>query len=304
MCQAAKLQQEKINTRDIGFSLGPRINAIGRLTNTLDALRLLCTRKLGFARKLATTLSDINRSRQELTSDMLELAQASIDPENLDKITIVASDSFHEGIIGLIASKLVDTYHRPAIVIAQSDQLAKGSARSIPGFNITNFIRHFRQQLIDAGGHEQAAGLSIASEKLNDVIAAMRHYANETITDEQLVATLTLEAPVSPDILHHPLLPSLLVDLEPYGPDNPELMMSVQAPVINVTTMGKQKEHLKVTLVDRTRHYLDILVWQYEQVGLPLPAIGQELLVAGQLQFNLWQGRNRPQILARDWRIC
>ena len=301
LCQAAGLKQASLSTHDIGFSLGPRINAIGRLTNTLEALRLLCTNKLAYAKTLAATLSNVNRSRQELTNEMFELACAQIDPEHLDKIVIVADQNFHEGIIGLIASKLVDTYHRPALAIAIGKEVAKGSARSIEGFNITDFIRQFRAKLLDAGGHAMAAGFGLRPEMLKTVMDAMRECANTQISDEQLIPTLTAETEVAPEVLFHPLVPALLEQLEPFGPGNPEIAVVVTAKVFGVRQLGSEQQHLRVDLMCPGRRFLNVLVWNYRDHDIVPPKNGAVLQILGQLQINEYNGRRSPQLLALDW---
>lgn len=301
LCAASSLKQDHLSVHDIGFSLGPRINAIGRLTNTLEALRLLCTKKQNYACKLAQTLSDVNMSRQELTTQMFALAQTQIDEQQLDKIIIVGSQDFHEGIIGLIASKLTDRYQRPAIVFALSDQLAKGSARSVEGFNITDFIRQFRKELVDAGGHAMAAGLSIAPEKYQSVTTAMRQRANELIRDAQLVPTLLIEAPVAMSVLFHAFLPALLDQLAPFGAGNPELCVSTIGRVKKINHLGHDGQHLRLDLVNDKNQYLNALVWNFPDSGLSEPQIGEIITVAGLLEINEFRGVRRPQLIARDW---
>jgi len=302
LCEQARIKQSALRVRDIGFSLGPRINAIGRLTNTLEALRLLCTSKKTYAAKLAQSLGDVNTSRQELTSQMLETACGQLGQKCQDNIIITGSSEFHEGIIGLIASKLVDKYARPAIVFAIHDGIAKGSARSIEGFDIIAFIRRFRDQLLEAGGHTMAAGLSIAADRFEEVTANMRQTANQVITKQQLAPTLKIETRVKIEALFHHFLPALLEELEPFGAGNPELTIAIDAQVHRVSTIGKDKNHLRLDFVTSKGQYFNALLWNYADSGLTPPSSGDRLQVAGQLSLNDYNGRVSPQLIIQDWR--
>ncbi|MBQ6154457.1 single-stranded-DNA-specific exonuclease RecJ [bacterium] len=297
---AANLKQESLSTRDIGFGLGPCINAVGRLSGSLDALRLLCTQKPALARQLAQGLCGLNSSRQTLTREQLDLAHAQLDPENLSPLLIVDSQEFHDGIIGLIASKLVDEFHRPSIVFAQGDTLAKGSARSIPGFDITTFIRQFKPMLVSCGGHSQAAGLSCLPEKFANLKAAMLDAATQQIKPEQLIPHLTLECQCDLEVINHPELPTLITALEPFGPGNQPLQVAVCGQVLSVQTLGAEGSHLKITLKQKGE-VLACLCWRYQDQLESIPAVSQKITLAGTLETNTFRGRTSMQLIFNDW---
>ena len=290
-----------ISTHDIGFGLGPRINAIGRLTNTLDALRLLCTGSPAYAAKLAKTLNDVNRTRQELTRDMLELAESQIDPDELAPILIVAHPDFHEGIIGLIAGHLAERYYRPAIALAVGEQVAKASARSIPGFNVTDFIRQFEADLLSVGGHALAAGFSVAREKLDDLRERMVAAAGEKLAAADLVPTLQLEVAATPTALTDCRLPVFLEQLEPCGAGNPPVQVAVVGSVADVRLMGSEQQHAKVSVTDQLGWQQPCLFWQYALKG-KLPSIGERVMIAGELQVSEWRSKKSTDLIATAWK--
>src|SRR5690606_13939383 len=150
--EEAGIPDGEISSYHVGFVIGPRINAMGRIDHGLDALRLLCTTNLDKARELAQILGETNKTRQDLTfqsvEQAIELCEAKVDFSQ-NKIIIVDHEDFHEGVIGLIAGKLVEKYHKPAIVLSSANGVAKGSARSVRGVNIIELIRTQSSLLIN-----------------------------------------------------------------------------------------------------------------------------------------------------------
>jgi single-stranded-DNA-specific exonuclease len=174
--EEAAIDPQKIGTYEVGFVISPRLNAMGRLEHAIDSLRLLCTKDPQRARDLAKLLGDTNRSRQELTLSSVNHAIATIDQKygpNLPKIIVVHDASYNQGIIGLIASKLVEKYHRPAIALSVGDSISKASARSVSGFDITQHIRQSSSLLTAVGGHAMAAGFSLDTANLNKLILSL-----------------------------------------------------------------------------------------------------------------------------------
>ncbi|MBQ6436745.1 single-stranded-DNA-specific exonuclease RecJ [bacterium] len=300
LAAATNLKQEQLTTRDIGFGLGPCINAVGRLEGTLDALRLLCTQKIQLAQKLATSLCQVNSSRQTLTREQLDLAHTQLDTDKLPPLLIVASSQFHDGIIGLIASKLVDEFHRPTLVFALTDTLAKASARSIPGFDITAFIRQFKPLLVSCGGHKMAAGCTCLPAKFPQLQKQMLEQAQKQIQPEQLIPTLTLECPCTLAALTNNQLPTFCRQLEPFGPGNENLQVAVSGQVVSVQTLGSEGTHLKIMIKEKN-HQLACLCWGYQDKLESVPKVGQHISVAGILEINTFRGRTQMQLMMQDW---
>jgi len=236
---------EVINSYHVGFIIGPRLNAAGRLEHALDSLRLLCTTDSIRARDLAAHLNQVNQLRQDKTKVSSDLAVSEFSPEALPKLLISASPDYDEGVIGLIASKLVEAYHRPAIAISIGQEVCKGSARSLPGFHITDHLRTFSKTLSAVGGHSMAAGFSVSTAKLDKFIKESVSLAQDAIPDEILVKSLRVDADISTSILNLDFY-LRLEQFAPFGLANPRPVFKSQAvPVSNFHRIGSDYRHLK-----------------------------------------------------------
>lgn len=302
LAQEATLELTTIRAREIGFNLGPRINAIGRLTNTLEALRLLCTRSPAKAKQSALTLTTVNHERQDLTQEMLTLALAQV-PKKLPKIIIVASEEFHEGIIGLIASKLVDLYARPALVISLTADSGKGSGRSVPGFNLTNFLHQLQDDLLEYGGHAGAAGFSLERKKLARFKKDVQTLAATALPEKLLVPTIVIDAVANPQALYHTNLAKFLDQLEPLGASNPPICLQVGGTIARAQTLGAANQHLKLTITDDRGATLPILIWNYADHHWPLLKSQQKLTVVGELKLDFWRGKPQPALIGLDFHL-
>ena len=184
----AGIEGKEITPYEVGFIIAPRINAVGRLESAIDALRLLCTNDEQKARALAQKIGQTNTERQDLVKKSVEEAQKKISNFQfpISKIIILTSDHWHEGIIGLIASKIAEEFYRPTLVLTKSNENYKGSARSIPSFHITDFLRSLKKYLIDVGGHAQAAGFTIEAKNLPIFETAALKTADKLIKNKDL----------------------------------------------------------------------------------------------------------------------
>lgn len=280
----AGIADKTITPYEIGFIVAPRINAVGRLGHAIDALRLLCTTDEKRAHKLAEHLGATNRLRQdELEKSLKEATEMlmkslsakrpdlktptcvdEIVPEKnyialggfsktdasdqklLPKIIVLVSDHWNEGIIGLIASKIADQFYRPTLVLTKNNGFYKGSARSISGFDITGFLRLFKDEdLVDVGGHKQAAGFTIKESKLHHFVTAVEKWSKENIKDKDLERKIEvdLKIPVSKVNLQ---LVKELEKLAPFGIGNPQPTFLSQGRLTDAQIFGKKQEHLKL----------------------------------------------------------
>lgn len=281
----AGIEGKKITPYEIGFIIAPRINASGRLENAIDSLRLLCTKKEDKALKLATYVGKINRQRQDLLEKSVNEARLSLFKKtkqtnfftvtcvnesvlkkellvltsnknlsasdlNLPKIIIFISDFWHEGIIGLIASKIADEFYRPTIVLTKSNGHYKASARSVKNFHITNFLRQLKDHLIDVGGHEQAAGFSIEENKLKNFVNAALKKAENEITDNILKKTFYADLQIPIKYLNFELIKKI-EKLAPFGIANPQPIFYSEAILSDAKIFGKKSEHLKIFIQDK-----------------------------------------------------
>lgn len=304
LLESAAVEPSNVSVSTIHFVLAPRINAMGRLKHGLDALRLLCTTKLERARQLAAQLSATNSERQELTQDMLDLAEAQAANWQNQHLIVVSSSEFHEGVIGLLAGKLVEKYAKPAIVMAVRAELVKGSARSIPGVNIVELIRTVRQELWEVGGHPMAAGFSLDPHKVEAVTKLLWQKAKTEISPELLSPRLELECWLPNQLISTELLKAQS-QLAPFGQGNPEPLVAWQdLEVLKVSTMGAVNQHLKLLVAPKqyesdSPYPLTCLAWRQAE-SLQHIQTKQSISIAGVLEENSWNGQSKLQIVLKD----
>jgi single-stranded-DNA-specific exonuclease len=233
-----------VGTYEIGHILAPRINAMGRIEHGLDSLRLICAKNQKQADSLASLLAKTNSKRQDLTSGAVTSAFELIDTEQL--VGVVSSNKWHEGVIGLVASRLVEAHHKPMIVISRGETFSKGSARSIPGFNIVEAIRNSSEFLVDAGGHPMAAGFTIESRHIESFTKKINVFAQTVITEEQLIPVINIECQLDPADINVENF-KIIKQLEPYGMANPEPVFLTKRMVIeDLRTVGNNNQHIKL----------------------------------------------------------
>lgn len=280
----------EISAFEIGFVLGPRINAIGRLEHAIDALRLLCTNDLLKATKLARLLCDTNIRRQKLTTIAYEQARAMIIAEK--KIYVVDSPDWVSGIIGLVAAKVSDEYSRPVIAISRGDKFSKGSARSINGINIVESIRSCSDILVDVGGHSGAAGFTIETEKIEEFKKRLDDYFNEV---EIVTAAESIE--IAAELSNKDISRKLFNDLcmfEPFGAANPKPIFATRRMQLeDVRAVGEGK-HLKLRVdgIDGIGFGLG------EWADKIMP--GQKIDLAYFLDLNRFNGKEILQLRIKD----
>ena len=242
------IEHKPITTYEVGFIIAPRINAIGRLEHAIDALRLLCTNDKSKALELTEKIGKKNSERQDLVTQSVLEAEKKLQATSYrlqeKKIIILYSSTWHEGVIGLIASKLADKFYRPVIIMTKSGLNYKGSARSIPAFHITNALRDHKDLLIDVGGHAQAAGFTMEQKNLNSFVTALTTYADKALTNEDLVKTITADVKLPISLITKSLIEKLEL-LKPTGMGNPAPSFMSVVVIEKVLTMGKEQQHLK-----------------------------------------------------------
>ncbi|OGW72601.1 MAG: single-stranded-DNA-specific exonuclease RecJ [Omnitrophica bacterium GWA2_52_12] len=223
LSRVSGIRTRSFNTGHLGFMIGPRINAAGRMSSPDTALRLLLTENEREAESLARALDEENKSRQQEERVMVQEALSEAERTfhfNRDRVVVVARRGWHPGIVGIVAARLVDKYHRPAVVIALKDGVGKGSGRSIKGFHLFNAMGAAKEHLSEFGGHELAAGLSIQEEKVADFRQAMNDFARENVAADIFVKKTKHELEISLGALTEVFLAELAL-LEPYGAGNP-----------------------------------------------------------------------------------
>lgn len=292
----AGIEREKIGVYEIGHVIGPRLNAMGRLESAMDSLRLLCTTSKKRAVQLAQTLGATNRGRQLLTQSSAMHAVEKIKNVHEKLKIIFITEDYEEGIIGLVAGKLVDAYYRPAIVVSRGEKISKASARSVAGFNIIEFIRKASDLLVNAGGHPMAAGFTVETKNIDKLKQFLEKHAEDVVTDEHLVRELKVDCELPIGFVNQNFYDELQ-RLSPFGMGNPEPTFTGRGVVINnIRTIGRDKKHLKMIFDNGLEAVAFNLA---EKANGLIP--GDKIDIVYSIEENEWNGRKKLQIKVRDF---
>jgi single-stranded-DNA-specific exonuclease len=297
LAAVSDLSLARTTATSIGFILGPRLNAAGRLESALDAYELLTTTDLRRAGELAQYLNVQNRQRQELTRKIQAEAETialSEDPESC--LLFAVHPDFNSGVVGLAAARLVETYYRPAVVGQVLKETTRCSCRSIPEFHITQALDQCKDLLIRHGGHAAAAGFSVRNENLEALKKQLKSIAGEQIGSQDLRQTLNADAEVHLSDLHPELLKHLDT-LQPTGYGNPEaVFVSRDVRVTQARAVGSDGRHLKLVVTDG--HVT------FDAIGFRLGHLQAELPLKVDLLYtfetNEYNGRTSLQLNLRD----
>lgn len=285
------LVKGNLGTYDISHILGPRLNAIGRLSDAIEALRLVCTDSPLRARQLAKLLSDTNSTRQQMTADALNQVKMLIGENRKKKIHIVDSQDWVPGIIGLIAGKVSEEYQRPAIAISVGETIAKGSARSVGEVNIVEVIRQCKDILVDVGGHKGAAGFSIENDKITLFKERMEKLMDSLPDDVQ--QTVEVDAEIESKQIKRQLIDEIET-LSPFGFGNSQpIFVTKRMKIGDIRGVGEGK-HLKFKADG-----LDAIAFGMGSL-LSVLQEGQLVNLAFSLELNRFNGQEIVQLKVKD----
>jgi single-stranded-DNA-specific exonuclease len=286
---------QKVGTYEVNYIIAPRINAMGRLAQGIDSLRLLCTTDKNKARILASELSQTNIRRQKIVEEVVIHTRENVSNQ---KVIVLANESYHEGVIGLAAGKLVEEFYRPAIVLSKKGDISKASARSISGFNIIENIRKLEGLIIEGGGHPMAAGFSIMTSKIEEFTKKINKLADEVLTAEILERKLKIDIELTFNQINWDLL-KLISDFNPTGLGNPTPTFSSKSvEVIEIGVVGQGGKHLKLKLKQNEQIFDAIYFGGGEFYSELLSAAKMD--VSYQIQDNSWNGSMALQLKVRD----
>lgn len=300
------LETGGIGVYEVSHILAPRINAMGRLKHAIDALRLLCTRDSERARTLARQLHLTNRERQILTEEATTHAMQNVkkSTSQSDTLLFIASELYQEGIIGLVAGKLVEEFYKPAVVVSIGKEYSKASARSIRGFNIVEAIKETSFLLKSAGGHPMAAGFTVATKNIDKLKERLLHIAKQKIDEDMLKKVLKIDLPMSLSLVTISLYRQIQ-KLAPFGVGNPEpTFVSQNVLVANARCVGKEGKHLKLTLSQQG--CVSNIHNTYEAIGFGMgefiKQIGRNtrIDIVYSIDENTWRNRRSLQLKLKD----
>jgi single-stranded-DNA-specific exonuclease len=304
------IERKEITAGHIGFSLAPKINASGRLEAADIAVKLLTTTDEKEAEQIAFELDMLNKERQQIVEDMVQEAFAMAEEQRakgLDKVIVVAKENWNVGVVGIVASKIVEKFYRPTLVLSIDPQkgMAKGSARSIAGFDLHKALTACKDLLDHYGGHQAAAGMSLDSSHLEVFAVRLNELAAATLTDQDFVPVLRVDNACNLADVPIASIEGLEL-LAPFGMGNPSpKFMFTDLGLEDIRTMGKEKQHLKLGLSQAK----DEVSCSVEAVGFgkgrlaALIAPSAKVDVLGELSINEWNGVRKPQIIMQDLRI-
>lgn len=299
LSQAAGIDFKRVTAGDVGFVLGPRLNAAGRIDSAMDAYELLHTPDGERAAILAQNLDDRNRKRQDVTREIQERAEQKAMEADPDGWLMFAVDpGFNKGVIGLAASRLTESHYRPAIVATQDEQYTRASCRSIKEFHITEALDQCAELMEHHGGHAAAAGFTVRNENLEALIGRLKQIAEQILSPLELRQTLTAEAEVKLTDLSETLLKQMDY-LQPTGYGNPApLFVSRDVKRVAARPVGADGKHLKLT-VEGDNLTFDAIC--FRQGGREVPA-RLDLIYA--LEENSYNGRQSLQLNVREFKAA
>ncbi len=294
------LLSKDIDSYHLGYILGPRINAAGRIGSPLDAVKLLVSENRDVCKNISEILNETNFQRQYMTQNGLDEA-ISVIGESKEKLLFVVNDDWHEGIVGLIAGKLNEKFHRPILVGTRKEGVVKGSARSISGFNVTNALSSCSKFLDRYGGHELAAGFTVKEGMEKEFSECIRKIAKEEITEDMLIKDLKIDLHLSTENINNRLIEELDL-LKPFGYGNSKPLIGLKDLVIvKKQIMGKLGNHLKLQCKGDGIDLLTLVLFNCGTDTNEL-SIDEKIDVVGGIGLNSWNGNEEIQFLVKEWR--
>lgn len=297
LLKEAGVSANKITSTTIGFQIGPRINAAGRLDTPLHAFELL----IGNLEK-AQTLNELNMKRREMTKEYLEDAIAMLEamPE-VPNIIALRSKGWKAGLVGLLASQISDRYSRPTIIMQEKEEELVGSMRSLNDFDITGHLRSTCRELFTAfGGHAMAGGFTLPKENLEAFLSAVEQIGKEHIDPQNFIGTLTIDCEITPEEMSFATC-SKLDHLEPFGADNPTPNLLIKGTkILNVRPVGQTADHLHLPIQYGQKTFGAIAFRFGQHLDKIDPAVPHDIVF--NLEVNEWNGQRKLQLRVVDMR--
>lgn len=297
--------EKDLSVNDIVFKVGPRINAAGRVQSGNHAVQLLIAEKESAALLIGDNINGMNEDRKELDHSITDEALERVAKNNAlisKKSTVLFDRNWHKGVIGIVASRMIETYYRPTIILTESNGFATGSARSVDGFDLYNAISACSDLLENFGGHKYAAGLTMKIENISAFQQRFEEYVCNNITDDMLVPQIKIDASIKLSDITSKFY-RILKQFEPFGPKNMTPVF-VSENVVDYgysRPVGRNKEHLKLSVVDDIREG-DVKSGIAFSMGDLFPKIssGVPFNVCYSVQENEYMGKVETQLMVRD----
>lgn len=294
----AEVDINQLDTYHLGFIIGPRINASGRIDTAIDAVKLLVSNDSKTCMELASKLDYLNFERQKMTGEALSEAKEMANTEK--NVIAVLGNNWHEGIVGLVAGKLNEEFNRPTVVATDNNGEVRGSARSILGFNITTALEKCSDHLERFGGHEQAGGFTVKENSWEEFTKCLLKIADEEITEEMLTPVLNIDLHLSTNDITFKFL-DILKELEPFGYGNRKPIVGFKnMVVVQKQAIGKMQNHLKLNCKGDGVDLVTVLLFRCDE-DVDEINIDDEIDIVGSVNVNSWNGHEQLQVIAREW---
>ena len=300
LIESSGIKNKKFTTTFISYILGPRLNASGRMDTAETALNLILSVDAREAAELAQKIEGYNRQRQKIESKILEEAEALIAKEvnfKEHKIIVIAKEDWHQGVLGIVASKLSDRFYRPTVLISLTKGLCKGSARSIKNFHLFKALTECQDLLENFGGHSHAAGLVISKNKILDFKQAINNFALEHLRIEDLIPSVDIDMQLLLSDLNEEVIRELEL-LEPFGTDNPQPLFFTPGLKLKGEPLALGRETLKFWVTDGTL--------TYQAIGFRMSSFKDSLMKADAFdlvytpRMDSWGGDDSMLLEAKD----
>ncbi len=301
LLESSSMLGKEVNVSSIVFVLAPRLNAVGRMSSAKKAVHLLTSSSLQQSRSIAKVLESENKTRRDIDEttcqEALRLVEESIDL-HISKVLILAKKDWHPGVIGIVASRIMERFNRPTILISLKDGIGKGSARSTLNFDIYQALNSMRNLLDNFGGHKFAAGLTVREENIDLLRNQMQIFSDQMINENDLTPTLEIESEISLRQLDAKFLKWLKL-LAPYGPQNMRPIFVTR----NIEILGDVgvlgNNHLKLK-VKNDGIVIDAIAYNFGKLKNEIKPYGQKMDAAYVIEENTWNGQTTIQMRIRD----
>ncbi|MFA6368950.1 MAG: single-stranded-DNA-specific exonuclease RecJ [Candidatus Shapirobacteria bacterium] len=293
LVEISGIKLDSLSAYDLAFVIGPRLNAVGRLSNPIEALRLLCSQNALQASKFASSLDKFNKDRQSLQKDNLKIAEEE-NLNNQNKLIFIANKKFLPGIIGLISGRLTEKYYLPSIIISIGEEFSKGSCRSVKELNIIETLRKFNGELVELGGHAAAAGFTIKTENIDKFQKKITDFVNKKLKNIDLKPSVVVEAEMDLSAVTIKNC-QIISQFEPFGIDNPKPLFLFKNLCINQKrVLGSTGDHLKLKF-----NNIDAIAFKKGNLDNQFQ-VGDSVNIIASLDLNTWNGYTSPQLVVKE----
>lgn len=296
--------KHRIDIPEVVFGLAPRINAAGRIDHARSAVELLLSKNPDNAADWAGSINKNNIERKETDSNITREALTMIDNSSTPNVksTVLYKENWHKGVIGIVASRCIEKYFRPTIILTQSQDKATGSARSVPGYDIYEAISECSDLLDGFGGHKYAAGLTLSVDKVSEFQQRFEHVVSSTITEDLLTPMLTIDQEIDLDSVSDNFY-KILSQMGPFGPGNMSPVFVTKSLTVFSAPKILKQQHLKFRVKSNKGMYLDCIAFGMARFAEAMQS-GSHFDLAYTLEMNTFRGEQSLQLMVKDVKLA